>query len=142
MRTERIIFQSFLKVLTGCLLLTACATPQSTWKTVPETNMPYDRAWGITVNTVAQHFELDTSDAQSGYLRSSWKVTNSFLGIPQRRVRVIARVEERKPFKLKLKAEKQEPNPWDANDWRLMGDDEQAATEIMEELSGRLKTVK
>lgn len=129
-------------ILAACLLTAACASPAATWKTVPETNMPYERAWAITVNSVAQHFDLETSDAQSGYLRSSWKVTNSFLGIPNRKARVLVRVEERKPFKLKVKVEKQEPNPWDANQWIVTGDDDQMATEIMDELSGRLRSVK
>ena len=137
------IFQArLLSILAVCLLTASCATPESTWKTVPETNMPYERAWAITVNSVAQHFDLESSDAQSGYMRTSWKVTNSFLGIPNRKARVLVRVEERKPFKVKIKVEKQEPNPWDNNQWRVTGDDEQMATEIMEELSGRLRSAK
>ena len=143
MRTKAFLFQSRgLTILAVCLLSAACASPVATWKTVPETNMPYERAWAITVNSVAQHFDLESSDAQSGYLRTSWKIRDSFLGIPNRKARAIVRVEERKPFKLKIKVEKQEPNPWDANEWIVTGDDDQMATEIMEELSGRLRSAK
>ena len=137
------IFQSrLLTTLAICFLTAACASPEATWKTVPETNMPYERAWAITVNSVAQHFDLESSDAQSGYLRTSWKVTNSFLGIPNRKARALVRVEERKPFRLKVKVEKQEPNPWDDTQWRVTGDDDQMASEILEELSGRLRSAK
>ena len=143
MWTKAFIFQFRLWATLGaCLLTAACAHPEATWKTVPETNMPYERAWAITVNSIAQHFDLESSDAQSGYLRTSWKVTDSFLGIPQRKARALVRVEERKPFRLKVKVEKQEPTPWDANQWRVTGDDEQMAAEIMGELSGRLRSVK
>jgi len=44
-------------VLLFCLVLTlyACATGhEATWKTVPDTKIPFDRAWTIVVNTVSE----------------------------------------------------------------------------------------
>ena len=125
-----------LAIIAFCLLVSACAlTREATWKTVPETQMPYERAWGIVVNAVSQHYDLENSDGQSGYLRTSWKVTDSLLGTPLRRSRVLVRVEERTPFKVKVKVEKQEPDPWNSNQWTLTGDDEQMTTEIIDRKS-------
>lgn len=130
-------------VIVVCVLASACnITREATWKTVPEVQMPYERAWAIVVNAVSQHYDLENSDGQSGYLRTSWKVTDSFLGTPLSRSRALVRVEERNPFKVKVKIEKQEPDPWNENQWILTGDDEQMATEIMGELSGRLRSKK
>ena len=126
-----------------CFLCSACTlSREATWKTVPEAPIPYERAWGIVVNAVSQHYDLENSDGQSGYLRTSWKVTDSFLGTPLRRSRALVRVEERAPFKVKVKVEKQEPDPWNSDQWITTGDDEQMATEIMGELSGRLRSKK
>lgn len=132
-----------LPIVAVCVLISACnMTREATWKTVPEVQMPYERAWAIVVNAVSQHYDLENSDGQSGYLRTSWKVTDSFLGTPLRRSRALVRVEERNPFRVKVKIEKQEPDPWNENQWLLTGDDEQMATEIMGELSGRLRSKK
>ncbi len=132
-----------LPIVAVCVLISACnMTREATWKTVPEVQMPYERAWAIVVNAVSQHYDLENSDGQSGYLRTSWKVTDSFLGSPLRRSRALVRVEERNPFRVKVKVEKQEPDPWNENQWILTGDDEQMATEIMGELSGRLRSKK
>ncbi len=133
----------FLTIVAFCLLASACTlTREATWKTVPEAQMPFERAWGIVVNAVSQHYDLENSDGQSGYLRTSWKVTDSFLGTPLRRSRALVRVEERTPFRVKVKVEKQEPDPWNQNQWIMTGDDEQMATEIIGELSGRLRSRK
>lgn len=132
-----------LPIVAACVFVSACnMTREATWKTVPEVQMPYERAWAIVVNAVSQHYDLENSDGQSGYLRTSWKVTDSFLGTPLSRSRALVRVEERNPFKVKVKIEKQEPDPWNENQWILTGDDEQMATEIMGELSGRLRSKK
>lgn len=132
-----------LTIVAFCFLSFACAmSREASWKTVPETQIPYERAWAIVVNAVSQHYDLENSDGQSGYLRTSWKVTDSFLGTPLARSRVLVRVEERTPFKVKVKVEKQEPDPWNNNQWMLAGDDEPMAAEIMGELSGRLRSRK
>lgn len=134
-----ICFKSFPVILLA-LIITACVTArEATWKTVPETNIAYERAWSIVVNAVTQHFELEVSDAQSGYLRTGWKITGKdLLGTPIKKSRVHIRVEERSPFKVKVKTEKQEFDPL-SEDWVITGDDEKIENEIMSELSGRLR---
>ena len=120
--------------------LFGCVTPQSAvWKTVPEARMPFERAWSIVVNAVTQQFDLEISDGQSGYLRTGWKVTKrDILGSPIKKARIHVRVEERTPFRVKVKAEKQEFNPF-TEDWVVTGNDEEIEGEIMGELSGRLR---
>jgi hypothetical protein len=132
-------------VMSGILALTvsACVTARdAAWKTVPEVAMPYDRAWSIVTNAVTQRFDLETSDAQSGYLRTEWKVTGKdILGGPIKKSRVIVRVEERNPFRVKVKAEKQELNVL-TDEWVVSGNDDTVEGEIMGELQGRLRAAK
>lgn len=121
------------------LFLSACATPEATWKTVPQSRVAWDRAWSIVVNAISQQFELEITDAQSGYLRTGWKVTRTnLLGQPQERARVTVRVEERSPLSLKVKVEKQEVDIWTRN-WADKGNHEKLEQEIMAELAGRLR---
>lgn len=127
--------------------LFACAMHQEArWKTVPEADIPYEKAWLIVVSSISEQFsDLETIDGQSGYLRSAWKVTDTcwagiaFGGfIPCKQTRVVVRVEERNPFKVKIKIEKQEMNII-TGIWSLKGNDEIMEKEIMEGLSGRLR---
>jgi len=135
-----------------CLTVTlyACAAGlEATWKTVPETNISPARAWTIVVNTVSESFELETIDGQSGYLKSGWKTTDTCWGglvsggmIPCEKSRVIVRVEDRIPFKVKVKVEKQTANPWTSYSvWAPNGNNERLEREIMETLQGRLKKI-
>ncbi|MEW6684460.1 MAG: hypothetical protein AB1451_16315 [Nitrospirota bacterium] len=128
------------KAVTLALTLTACVTArEASWKTVPDVAMSYDRAWSIVTNAVTQRFDLETSDAQSGYLRTEWKVTGKdILNAPIRKSRVIVRVEERNPFRVKVKAEKQELNVL-TDEWVITGNDEAVEGDIMGELQGRLR---
>ncbi len=134
------------KACSVLLFLSACATARdATWKTLPETNIPYERAWTIVVNTVSEYFtDLETIDGQSGYLRSGWKtVDTSWWGlsyggkVPTARARIIVRVEERSPFKVKIRVERQERSQF--RDWYEAGNDEKMEREIMDTLMGRLR---
>jgi hypothetical protein len=128
----------WLSVLSLALILSACvAARDAKWKTVPEVNMPYDKAWGIVVNAITQHFDLEISDAQSGYLRSEWKITERVWGRDILKARVSVRIENKKPFRVKVKVEKQEIDFFDV--WITTGNDETMENEILEELSGRLR---
>ncbi len=129
----------WLTIFALSLIISACVTAhEATWKTVPDTHMSYDRAWSIVVNAISQDFELETSDGQSGYLRTGWKVTGKdILGQPIKKARVHVRVEERNPFRVKVKVEKQELDPL-SQEWVITGNDEKIESEIMGELSGRL----
>ncbi len=130
----------WLTIFALSFIISACVTAhEATWKTVPDTHMSYDRAWSIVVNAISQDFELETSDAQSGYLRTGWKVTGKdILGQPIKKARVHVRVEERNPFRVKVKVEKQELDPL-SQEWVITGNDEKIESEIMSELSGRLR---
>jgi len=125
-----------LAIVVLSLIVSACVTArEATWKTVPDSNVPYERAWGIVVNTIAQHFELEISDGQSGYLRTQWKPTPGRESFETSRVHV--RVEERSPFRVKVKVEKQENDVF-LGKWMITGNNEQMESEIMSELSARL----
>lgn len=132
---RRLVIQ-YLLMLSGILSLLACATTQeATWKVVPEVNMPYDRAWVIVVNTIAERFDIEVADAQSGYLRTGWKVTDTcFAGllaggwVPCKKTRVTVRVEKMEATTLS-----------NYERWVLRGNDEVMEREILDDLFGRLR---
>lgn len=129
------------------LFLFACATTQeATWKGIPEVSIPYEKAWAIIVNAIAERFDVEVADAQSGYLRTGWKVTDTcwsgiFSGnVPCRKTRVTVRVEERDPLKVRLRVEKMEATALSGYEkWILKGNDEIVEREILDELLGRLR---
>ena len=130
--------ESLVSVLLS-LSLFACATPEATWKTVPQSRITWERGWPIVVNAISQQFDLEITDGQSGYLRTAWKVTGTnWLRQPQERARVTVRVEERSPFTVKVKVEKQEVDMFSKN-WVDKGNHEKMEQEIMAELAGRLR---
>ena len=127
-------------ILALSLACLGCVSPvASVWKTVPQASLPYDKAWNITVNAVSQQFEIETIDAQSGYLKSAWKVTDSFLGDAMSRSRCVARVESREPFQVKVMVEQQIN---DGSSWVQKGNDSARETEILRELESRLRISK
>ena len=136
------LFRPLMMAALGLSVSACVAAHDATWKTVPDVTMAYDRAWSIVTNAVTQRFDLETSDAQSGYLRTEWKVTGKdLLGGPIKKSRVVVRVEERSPFRVKVKAEKQELNAL-TDEWVITGNDNTVEGDIMGELQGRLKATK
>lgn len=131
--------KTMLKMVIFMMLLavTSCATPEATWKSIPDSRVPYERAWNIVVNAVTQHFEIETVDGQSGYLKTSWKVTHtSIFGDPMERARATVRVEERSPFRVKVKVEREQ---FLFGQWQSGGNEEKLENDIMSELDGRLR---
>jgi hypothetical protein len=120
------------------VVLAGCGGAEARWKTVPESSMEYDAAWNVIVNTVTQHFDLETVDAQSGYLKSGWKVEKTFLGMDKARRRCHVRVEQRAPLKIKVKVELEKWNSW-TESWQGKGNDSKIEDEVLTELSGRLR---
>ncbi len=131
--------------IVSCLVLLAflstdcVATKEATWKAIPEiTETEYEEAWSIIVGAVSEKFDLAVVDGNSGYLRSAWKVKKGFFGDKESQSRAVVRVVSRKPFKIKLKVEKQTWNGF-TEDWQDVGNDEKFESQLLEELQARLK---
>jgi len=130
------------------LLLSACApaSHEAEWQVVPKIDMSYDKAWPVVVRVITDRFGLEVVDAQSGYLRSEWKVTDSCWGglaaggmVPCKRARVVIRVENKSPFIIKVKAEKSAGVPLsNYNRWVTQGNDKKMEQEVLENLHKQL----
>ena len=121
------------------VFLSACATMEPTWKTIPETTYSYDKAWPLIVNAVSDKFDIETIDANSGYLRTAWKTKNDFLGKPETRTRVVVKTESKSPLKFSFRAEKQN---WDSvftNSWVAKGNDTTIENDVQTEWQSRMK---
>jgi len=142
-----------MKRVIACLIpifVLACATSkEARWRVVPEVDVPYEKAWQVVVNTVSERFEIQTVDSQIGYLKTEWKVTDTCwagLGygaeVPCKRERVVVRVLQKRPFRVKLKVEKSESTVLSHyQSWILKGNDEQMERQLVEELSVRLTSL-
>ncbi len=128
----------------------ACATSkEATWTSLSEMDVPYQKAWQVVVNTVSERFEIQSVDSQIGYLKTEWKVTDTCWGglafgaeVPCKRERVVVRVLQKRPFRIKLRVEKSEATALSRyRTWVLKGNDKKMEREIIEELSIRLRNL-
>jgi hypothetical protein len=117
-----------------------CASSEAVWKTIPEVKqVKYEDAWAIVVGCVSDKFDLEITDAGSGYLRTAWKVTGkTLIGQPNEKTRITVRIVNRQPLQINLRAERQTPNIW-SGEWQDSGNNEKIEKQILEELSSRLK---
>ena len=96
-------------------VFTSCATVPTTgtsWKTSPVINAPYEKGWSTMVSVISDFSELETLEPQSGYLKSNWKTTDTCWAgiayggsIPCKKERIIAKIESRNPFVVKINVE-------------------------------------
>ena len=116
---------------------------ESVWRSSLESQKGYDESWNIVVNAIATKFsDIETIDGKSGYLRTAWKVVKEsgtdsklyFFGYTQKRTRVVVRVEQREPFKVRIKVERMVYT----DKWEPYGNDESVESELMEEINARL----
>lgn len=131
----------FMGTFVGCA---GTGSYESVWRSSMESPKGYDESWNIVVNAITTKFsDIETIDGQSGYLRTAWKVVkesgtdyklpNPF-GYDKKRTRIIVRVEQREPFKVRIKAERMVYS----DGWVPYGNDESVESEIMEEINARL----
>jgi hypothetical protein len=119
------------------------------WKQVPEGDVPFDRAWSTVVTTVSKYFpDIEKNDAQAGYLRTGWKVTQtvwagpSYGGtIPSRKERAVVQADQRGSLKIQLVVEKEELdqswlwlNWFGLTKWASTGSDENLESNILRDL--------
>jgi hypothetical protein len=126
-------------VLGFCL---GCATAPIRWVSTPEyPDMDYDRAWQIIVSTITEDFEIDVIEKDSGYLMTAWKTVSmtgkEFLSDWNNAgVKVICKVENRDPFKLKIKVQR---GTTQGGTWVAKSGDEKLEAELFEQIKLRLK---
>ena len=125
-------------LISCCLLFVGCATIAPVWKTIPETNYSYEKAWPIIVNSVSDKFDIETIDANSGYLRTTWKVKKDWTGTPDTRTRVVVRTETKNPLKFSFRAEVEGYNTF-LEEWQAKGNDEKIESEMQMDFSSRFK---
>lgn len=140
-------------VISLLFFITSCATvpvTQTSWKTSPAINTAYEKGWSTLVSVVSDFSELETLEPQSGYLKSNWKTTDTcWAGIayggsvPCKKERVIAKIESRNPFVVKINVEvetKDMTATWFYVDkWVSNGSNVQIENKIMEAFLSRIK---
>lgn len=113
-----------------------------TWKTIPKIRIHEGRNWDVLTDMISHHFStLEVNDRSSGYLKSSWKITDTcwagivFGGmVPCERKRVIIKYQET-PYKAIIAVEQQKSDPWsNYRTWIVAGNDEKMEKEIIDQM--------
>lgn len=84
-----------------------CA-PMATRVALPQSTVPYDRAWQVALNTSLNYYDrIAVEDKEGGFFQTAWNIEKSGLniGIPVRRNRLIGHVAGKSPFRLHLTLE-------------------------------------
>lgn len=88
-------------------LFFGCA-PMATRVVLPQSTVPYDRAWQVALNTSLNYYDrIAVEDKEGGFFQTAWNIEKSGLniGIPVRRNRLIGHVAGKSPFRLHLTLE-------------------------------------
>lgn len=88
-------------------LFFGCA-PMAARVALPQSTVPYDRAWQVALNTSLNYYErIAVEDKEGGFFQTAWNIEKSGLniGIPVRRNRLIGHVASKSPFRLHLTLE-------------------------------------
>ena len=122
-------------ILSMFLLLGCVSSNPATWKTLPQMQKgQYDEVWSALVSCItSRNFNLEMSDAGSGYLRTAYGGTGH-----NTKTRVIARVVSKNPLQISMKAEVLKLNMIGGG-WVEVGNNTALENLITEELSARFK---
>ena len=135
---------------TGCLLillagvfLAGCSTPpppgfeplDTGWSTLEIRNdLNFERAWKLTIDTLARDFDLEFISKEDGYIRTAWSQTWNGVFQPYYRVRVTVLFPDNRQT-IRIKPEAQaflEGDGW------VIGTDKRLLPGLKEELLGSL----
>jgi hypothetical protein len=91
-----------------CVLM-GCAHP-APWRSIPDSPVPYERAWGMVRETVSQRYgSLAVIDPETGYIQTDWRLekVGLIIGAPVNRTRLLVWIVSRTPVRVYLKVERQ-----------------------------------
>lgn len=133
-----------LLVLLAALFASGCTTPPpqgfmpfpgTGWTTLEIRNdVNFDRAWSITLETLARDFDFELLSKGDGYMRTAWSQTWNGVFQPHYRVRVTVLFPDNRQT-LRIKAEAQaflEGDGW------VVGSDKRLLPGLKEELLGSI----
>lgn len=136
------MFKPFIKSILLILIIMGCAGTPIRWISTAEyPNTNYDRAWQTVVSTITEEFDIDVIEKDSGYLLTAWKPVEttfgeSISGWERAAIRVTCKVENRDPFRLKLRVQRAE---LEGGQWVAKASDEKWEKELLEQIELRLK---
>lgn len=91
------------------LLLSGCAHAPSQ-VSLPDSTVPYDRAWQVALSTSLNYYDrIAVEDKEGGFFQTVWNIEKSglIIGAPVKRSRLIGHVANKAPFRLYLTLEEQ-----------------------------------
>jgi hypothetical protein len=117
---------------TGCM---SVVTP--VWNPLQfEQKVTYEKVWPAILSAVTESYEIEMVDKDSGFLRTTWKVTKDMLGQQQSRTRISIRIVSKEPLNLQIQAQLQKFESL-TNEWMDQGNDQEIENSLKALISAR-----
>lgn len=135
------VFSRQRSLLLVLLVFAGCAQAGPLRSTLPETQIPYDRAWKVALDASLNYYDrIAVEDKEGGFFQTTWNIhkVGLVIGSPVRRSRLIGRVASKAPFRLDLALE-QEAFSLELGRWVSETPDERFFSQIAQDMRARLQ---
>ncbi len=125
-----ILFLSFI----GCAQTGPLRSP------LPETPVPFDRAWRVALDTSLNYYDrIVIEDPEAGLFQTTWTThkVGLIIGIPVRRSRLVGQVTSKAPFRMILTLE-QQAFSMELGRWVSEPPDEKYFSQVIQDMTSKL----
>lgn len=123
------------------LTLFGCAQAGPLRSSLPDSKVPYDRAWRVALDTSLLYYDrIAVEDKETGFFQTTWTTHKDglIIGTPVRRSRLVGQVTNKSPFHLDLTLE-QQAFSLELGRWVPEPPDEQRFTQVVQDIRSKLQ---
>lgn len=121
--------------------LVGCAQTGPLRSSLPNSGVPYDRAWRVALDTSLLYYDrIAVEDKETGFFQTTWTThkVGLIIGTPVRRSRLIGQVTNKAPFHLDLTLE-QQAFSLELGRWVSESPDEQFFSQVVQDIRSKLQ---
>lgn len=123
------------------LNLIGCAQAGPLRSSLPDTPVPFDRAWRVALDTSLNYYDrIVIEDQEAGLFQTAWTThkVGLIIGIPVRRSRLVGQVTSKAPFRMTLTLE-QQAFSMELGRWVPESPDEKYFSQVVQDMSSKLQ---
>ncbi len=123
------------------LFFIGCAPVAPLRISLPESPVPYDRAWQVALETSLLYYErIAVDDKEAGFFQTTWNIEKSglIIGTPVKRNRLLGRVVNKSPLRLHLTLE-EEAFSMELGRWVQEEPNKPLLTQIAQDMGAKLQ---
>ena len=136
---KRCVAKWFYWVLFFSLIGCAEAGPRRT--TLPDTPVPFDRAWRVALDTSLNYYDqIVIEDPEAGFFQTAWTThkVGLIIGSPVRRSRLAGQITSKAPFRINLTLE-QQAFSMELGRWVPESPDEKYFSQVVQDINSKLQ---